>query len=140
MNTTTDAIVTYYNSNKVSYEGSTNDYSNIQESCITVTSAIEDLYEQLNNTYIDFQESDFPSTQTGIIYPTDLDIYKVIKEHHNTLNSLLQEIDTLKKERICNMNVTECSLDLGGLVDNCGNTPETFEEIINIILQNINNG
>lgn len=139
MNTTENVIVTYYNSNEVSYESNFNSYTELSGSCVTVTSAIEDLYNQLEQTYIDFNESDFPSEQDYIIYPTNLDFYKVVKQHKEEIKSLIDKVKDLENTRICDLSVTGCDINYQGIVDNCGNTPETFTELINLILENIDN-
>lgn len=139
MNTTAEGFIVQYNSNQISYESDFNSYSNLSGNCVTVTSVIEDIYNQLEETYIDFNENDFLSEDGYITYPTDLNFYKTVKQHKEEIKSLIDEVEELKTGKLCNMSITGCDIDLQGLVDNCNNPPETFEDLINIIIQNLTN-
>ena len=104
------------------------------ESCVSIEETTSEIYKDLEKLK---RDSDLSELGSNCIEYNPVEIGKpTIKEF--TLK-IEQEVCDLKNnnkisESICNISLEGCNLDLQGLVDQCGEQPQTFGELLQILI------
>lgn len=109
--------------------------SSLDSSCVT-------LEETTQETYSFIEEIKSSINLEGIITNcedlSELSIKDVIELQQNKICSLENTIEDLQNQNILDTPLDQCDLDLKGLVDICGEQPETVCDLLKIIINQIN--
>jgi hypothetical protein len=118
------------------FEGDVNSQSNlIGESCISGEEAIQDLYNQIEQLDL----SELGSLCLDYVQEDGKNVVKnVLLKFEEKICELETKIEELETTDICNKLITDCNLDFGVLVDDCGEVPTTLAETLQLILNQIN--
>jgi hypothetical protein len=120
------------------YEGTTNNASKIKEECLkTVEDTTQDIYIQLDEL------TNLSNLgQSCLTYDLTTDGRKIVK---NILKKMELEICTLKTKvttlettALCNKSIVACEFDFGTLTNQCNTQPQTFKDVVQLILDNLN--
>jgi hypothetical protein len=120
------------------FEGTTNNASKIKENCKkSVENTTQDIYNQLGELTNLAQLG-----QSCLTYDKTADNRTIVA---NVLLKIEQEVCTLKNKvqaletvALCNKSVVGCNFDFGTLTNQCETQPQTFKEVIQLILDNLN--
>lgn len=119
------------------FEGTTNNASKIKENCKkSVENTTQDIYNQLEELTNLAQLG-----QSCLTYNRTADNRTIVA---NVLLKIEQEICTLKNKvqaletvELCNRSIVNCDFDFGELTTQCETEPQTFKEVIQLILNNL---
>jgi hypothetical protein len=120
------------------FEGTTNNASKIKENCKkSVESTTQDIYNQLEELTNLAQIG-----QSCLTYNKTADNRTIVA---NVLLKIEQEVCALKDKvadletvALCNKSIVDCDFDFGTLTNQCETEPQTFKEVIQLILDNLN--
>lgn len=120
------------------YEGDVNTESSlVDDTCFNLEETTQDIYNQLENI-TDLSELgqgclEYVETEEGKIV-----VKNVLLKFEQEICDLKEEIENLKTVSICNTSITDCDFDLGTLVDDCGEQPQTIGELLQILINQNN--
>lgn len=104
--------------------------------CVSIEETTEELYgnvttikQEIDLSYLGNRCLDYNPAEIG--RPTVREFARKIE----------QEVCDLKDQNklsqsICNISIAGCNLDLGNIVDTCGIQPQTFGELLQILINN----
>lgn len=107
----------------------------LEEECLSQEQVNEDVYEQLENIQTQSDLSELGelcltyTTVEGKIF-----VKNALLKLEEEICTLKEEVETLKTTAICDMPISGCNLTLGALVDECGDTPQTFGDLLQILI------
>ena len=122
----------------VRYESNTNATSTLKEDCaLSIEETTEDIYKQLNEIDLTTLGDKCLTYVTGIDNKTI--VKNVLFKYEEEICQLKTKVGELQNTMFLNSSIVGGGLQVGALVDNCGNPPQTLKDILNIILDNLNN-
>ena len=120
-----DTCVDYNYATCVYYELDLPEISNITDDCVTLEDTTEDLYQIVETL----------EAQIGL---EDEEVAgELIDAQAQLIETLQQKVETLENKNICEQSIEGCNLELQGLVDICGEQPDTVGELLQIIVNQI---
>lgn len=122
------------------FEGTTNKESKIKNDCpLSIEDTTQDIYNQLGEitdlTKLGKECLEYDLTEDGRLVV--LNVLLKLEEEVCTLKTKVKEVETV---RICEQSIVGCELDFGTLTNVCNTQPQTLKQILQLILDNINNG
>ena len=110
----------------------------VGEDCITLEETTEDQYNILADILSDIDMSalgenciDYPPSRQGLI------IKNVILQLEQEICDLKDRVETLETTAICDINITNCGIDLSGINNNCSSPVTTLGELLAYLVDNI---
>lgn len=120
----------------IDYESETNEVSPLKDDCaISVEEALNDIYtqlEEINLSELGEKCLEYVETEEGRII-----VKNALLKFEEEICNLKDKVEELESTALCKSSIENCSLDFGTLVDSCGNTPTTFKDTIQLILDTI---
>lgn len=121
------------------YGGYIPDDSPLKDSdCVSIEETTEDTYKSIDNIKEDINLSSlgqdclsYNEVEAG--KPTVLEVSKVFEEEI----CKLKDFNSKQVESICELPIEDCGLDLRTLVDSCNTVPETFSDILQVFIDEI---
>jgi hypothetical protein len=121
----------------VYYELEVPDFSSlVGEDCITLEETTEDIYELIGDIKSEIDLSALG--EACIEYDVNPKTVKsVLLQYEQEICDLRAEVDTLKTTAICDIDITECGIDLSGINNNCSSPVTTLGELLAYLVDNI---
>jgi hypothetical protein len=121
----------------VYYELEVPDFSSlVGEDCITLEETTEDIYELIGGIKSEIDLSALG--EACIEYDVNPKTVKsVLLQYEQEICDLRAEVDTLKTTAICDIDITECGIDLSGINNNCSSPVTTLGELLAYLVDNI---
>jgi hypothetical protein len=121
----------------VYYELEVPDFSSlVGEDCITLEETTEDIYELIGDIKSEIDLSALG--EACIEYDVNPKTVKsVLLQYKQEICDLRAEVDTLKTTAICDIDITECGIDLSGINNNCSSPVTTLGELLAYLVDNI---
>jgi len=120
----------------VEYEGEVNKFSELSDHCsLSIEETTQDIYNQLEEINLESLEDsilNYVKTTEGRVIVKNAFI-KIDAE----IIALKDRVTELETTDICSKNIESCNLDFNGLVDDCGDSPSTLAETLQLILDNL---
>lgn len=107
----------------------------VDEDCITIEETTEDLYQIITNLNSSIDVSQINTD--SLTLPSDFTIKDLVEAQNNKISELEEEVENLNEESICDKSIEECGLDLGTLLDDCGEPVTTLGQALQIIFNNL---
>lgn len=108
----------------------------VGEDCITLEETTEDQYNILSGIKSEINLSALG--QDCILYGTKLKTVKnVLLTYEQEICDLKDRINTLETTAICDINITNCGIDLSGINNNCSSQVTTLGELLTYLVDNI---
>lgn len=127
----------------VRYELDVPEFSSLDENdCKTIEQTTEDTYEIISQIKTETDLSELGNTCLEYVQEEGKTFVKnVLLKHEEEICTLKQKIEELETGfTVCNTSLEGCNLDFNGLVDECGEEPQTIGEVLQLLLnQNTNN-
>jgi hypothetical protein len=120
----------------VDYENTLGDNTKLNQPCITLDDTTKDLYELVDDLFDKVDLSEVPND--CLSYIGDKDIKKVVQKYEEEICMLKEKVATLESTAICDMSIEPCDLELGSLVDSCGEVPTTLKGLLQTMITQIN--
>lgn len=117
----------------VYYELSLPNISSLED-CVTIEETTKELYDfvveikeviNLNTLISNYSEYE------------DLFIAQILKAQEDKIVELQEKVETLENQNLCDQDIDGCNLNLEGLVDVCGEQPQTVRELLQILINQI---
>lgn len=122
----------------VSYEKEVPSYSPLhEEGCLTIEETTEDLYNQVG-----ILREEINISELGQLCLTYVPVGQVAKvkdvliKYEQEICDLKEKVKTLQETAICNMDITNCGLDLSGINDQCENPVQTLADLLQYFITN----
>mgnify|MGYP006428342399 CR=1 FL=1 len=109
----------------VDYELDISNISNITEDCVTIEDTTQDLYQLVE------------SLQNKIGVEENEVVADLIDAQSSLIETLQQKVEILENQNVCEQSIEDCNLELQGLVDICGEQPDTVGDLLQIIVNQI---
>lgn len=109
----------------------------VGEECVTVEETTDDLYTLVQN--IQNSINVLSIDVDCVDMPADFTIADLVEAQNAKICELEDEIATLRQESICDKSIEDCGLDLGTLLDDCGEPVTTLGQYLQIIANNLQN-
>ena len=110
----------------------------VGEDCITLEETTEDTYNILGDILNDIDMSelgdnciDYAPSRQG------LKVKEVILQLEQEICDLKDRVNTLETTAICDINITNCGIDLSGINNNCSSQVTTLGELLTYLVDNI---
>ncbi len=119
----------------VDYEKEIPNWSNLSdETCVSVEDTIDDLYTNVG----DIKEEIDLSGLGGqcLTYIADPKVKDILKKYEDEICLLKEQVLTLQTTAVCNIDVTQCGIDLSSLEDNCNNPITTLGQLLAYLVTN----
>ena len=110
-----------------------------KESCVSIADTTEEIYKDLEKLK---KDSDLSDLGNSCIEYNPVEREKpTIKEFALKIEEEVCNLKSINKvaESVCNIPLEGCNLELGNLVDQCGEQPQTFGQLLQILINNQNN-
>lgn len=119
------------------YELEVPDFSSlVDQDCITLEETTEDQYEILGDIKSEIDLSALG--EACIEYDVDPKTVKsVLLQYEQEICDLKDRVNTLETTAICDMDITNCGLDLSGINNNCSSPVTTLADLLGYLLDNI---
>lgn len=118
------------------YDDIVNSNSSLEEgNCNTVSEALVDIYEQLD--VID-ENSDLSALGNDCLTFADKKIKTVLLKYEQEICLLKEKITELETTELCSRDITQCGINLTGLVDPCDAPIQTLGQLLQFLVDNIN--
>ena len=120
----------------VYYELEVPDFSSlIDQDCITLEETTEDIYDLIGNikSEIDLAALGQDCITHGVTPKT---VKNVLLRYEQEICDLKAEVEILKTTAICDINITDCGLDLSGINNNCSSPVTTLADLLGYLLDN----
>jgi hypothetical protein len=123
------------------YEGNVPVFSGLSSlveagGCITIEETTEDQYDILEDI-----KSEIDLTALGqdcITYGvTPKTVKNVLLRYEQEICDLKDRVNTLETTAICDINITNCGIDLSGINNNCSSQVTTLGELLTYLVDNI---
>ena len=124
----------------VDYQGELGDNTKITSDCVNIENVAEDLYQitdeiienmsvsEIGNSCISFQQE-----------PTR--VADVLKKYEEEICNLKQQVETLQTNFICNVDISDCGLNLSNLQPTndtpCTNPLQTLKDVLQAIIDKL---
>lgn len=122
----------------VSYEKIVPQYSALyNQGCLTIEDTTGDLYNQVGIIKDDISISTLG--QLCLTYVPNGQVAKVkdvLIKYEQEICQLKEQVKTLQETAICNMDITNCGLDLSGIDDQCDNPVKTLADLLQYFINN----
>lgn len=120
----------------VYYELEVPDFSSlVGEDCITLEETTEDQYNILSGIKSEINLSALG--QDCITYGvTPKTVKNVLLRYEQEICDLKDRVNTLETTAICDMDITNCGLDLTGINNNCSSPVTTLGDLLGYLLDN----
>lgn len=120
----------------VQYETPLPDFSKIiDQDCVTVEDTTEDLYSLVEDIRSDIDLSALGESCLEYVQVGNKNIVKnVLLTYEQEICALQTRVTELETEAICNKDITQCGLDLTGLVDQCDTPITTLGQLLEYLL------
>jgi len=107
----------------------------ISENCLDQEQVNGDIYQQLENIQSQSELSELGNSCMEYV-ETDGELFvkSVLLKMEQEICTLKTEVETLKSTTVCDMDISSCELELGGLVDSCGQQPQTLKDLLQILI------
>lgn len=110
----------------------------INSDCVTIEETTEDIYKTIDSIKEDSDLSSlgqdcFSYNEADPGKPTILEVSKVFESEI----CKLKDFNSKQVESICELPIEDCGLDLRTLVDSCNTIPETFSDILQVLIDEI---
>lgn len=115
----------------VYYELDLPEISQLQD-CVTLEETTQELYSFIEELK---SELDFSQLETNCGDLTELSLKEILVAQQNKICELEQELG--EQPNLLDTPLTDCDIDLQGLVDVCGEQPETVCDLLKIIVNQI---
>ena len=117
----------------VIYEGSRSEKTKLIGDCdITLADTTQDTYEILDDIYSEIDNSELGN---DYITYTDLKTNTVLYKHEEELGNLNDKVTTLQNQNICELDITNCGINLTGISDQCENPITTLGELLKYLVE-----
>lgn len=119
------------------YELEVPDFSSlVDQDCITLEETTEDQYEILGDikSEIDLSALGQDCINYGVNPKT---VKSVLLQYEQEICDLKDRVNTLETTAICDMDITNCGLDLSGINNNCSSPVTTLADLLGYLLDNI---
>ena len=121
----------------IEYEGDTNAVSPLKNDCaLTIQETTEDIYNQLEEINLEELEDsilNYVKTEDGRVIVKNAFI-KIDAE----IIALKERVTELETTDICNKSLESCGIEVGSLVDSCGEQPLTLKDHLQLIYNTLN--
>lgn len=119
-----------FNAKCVKYQKEPPKISKLKGTCNSVHSIVTDIYDILSEGF------DYSGLgERCLKYGAKINLNSVLKVHEQEICDIKQQIKEKNIGSICAMSITDCGLDLTGLVDKCtGMPPSTLGELLQILI------
>jgi hypothetical protein len=108
----------------------------VGEDCITLEETTEDQYNILSGIKSEINLSALG--QDCIPYgATPKTVKNVLLRYEQEICDLKDRINTLETTAICDINITNCGIDLSGINNNCSSQVTTLGELLTYLVDNI---
>lgn len=120
----------------VSTEVTPNEASSLtEESCLSQEEVNEDVYEQLEKVWSQINLEDLgESCLTYTLEETKIIVKNVLLKFEEEICDLKQKVEDLEDRQLCDFPL--CDLELGDLVDQCDEQPQTLGALLQILINN----
>lgn len=110
----------------------------VDEDCKTLEETTEDQYTILEDIKSEIDLSDLG--ENCLIYEvTPKTVKSVLLQYEQKICDLEAEVEILKTTAICDINITNCGIDLSGINNNCETEVTTLGELLEYIVNTIQN-
>lgn len=123
------------------YEGNVPVFSGLSSlveagGCITVEETTEDQYNILEDikSEIDLSALGQDCITYGVTPKT---VKNVLLRYEQEICDLKDRVNTLETTAICDINITNCGIDLSGINNNCSSQVTTLGELLTYLVDNI---
>lgn len=123
------------------YEGNVPVFSGLSSlveagGCITVEETTEDQYDILEDikSEIDLSALGQDCITYGVTPKT---VKNVLLRYEQEICDLKDRVNTLETTAICDINITNCGIDLSGINNNCSSQVTTLGELLTYLVDNI---
>jgi hypothetical protein len=107
----------------------------INEDCITLEETTEDQYNLIGGikSEIDLSALGQDCINYGVNPKT---VKSVLLKQEQEICNLKDRVNTLETTAICDINITDCGLDLSGINNNCSSPVTTLADLLGYLLDN----
>ena len=124
----------------VKYEKTLPEFTKITDECYTIEETTEDLYEIVGEVISEIDlsalgqcaEIDYLDENTKII------VKNVLLKYEEEICTLKTKVAELESTAICDLPIAGCNFSLGTLADACDNPPQTFGELLQVLINQHN--
>lgn len=120
----------------VDYENTLGENTKLDQPCITLDDTTKDQYELIDELFETLDLVDVPSG--CLTYTGEPDLKKIIEKYEEEICTLKEKVETLETTHICDLPIEACNFSLGGLVDECGDVPTTWGQLIQTLITQVN--
>jgi hypothetical protein len=108
----------------------------VGEDCITLEETTEDQYNILEDikSEIDLSALGQDCITYGVTPKT---VKNVLLRYEQEICDLKDKVNTLETTAICDINITNCGIDLSGINNNCSSPVTTLGELLAYLVDNI---
>ena len=120
----------------VQYETQLPDFSSlVEQDCVTVEETTEDIYNLIEEVRTEIDLSALGESCLEYVTVEGKNIVKnVLLKYEQEICLLKDRVEVLETEAICNKDITQCGLDLSGLVDQCDAPITTLGQLLEYLL------
>jgi hypothetical protein len=122
----------------VSTEVTPNEESSLtEESCLSQEQVNEDVFAQLEKIWSQINLEDLgKECLTYTLEETKIVVKNALLKHEEEICLLKDKVTALEERQLCDFPLEGCNLDLGDLVDDCGEQPQTLKDLMQILINN----
>ncbi len=110
-----------------------------EQDCLDVETVLQDVYDQIGEIK---EEIDLEALGNECLEYTleegKIIVKNVLAKFEEIICEQQEQIEALQNTAICNTSITDCDLDWGDLVTQCGDTPSTLAEALQVIINKLN--
>lgn len=118
----------------IAYETILPEFSEL-EGCVSIEDTTTELYTLVGDIK---DETDLSALGELCLSYTMVEGKLIVKnallKFEEKICELETQIENLQNLNICNVSISECGLDFNGLVTECGETPQTLIEVLQLLL------
>ncbi len=122
----------------VDYEKEIPGWSDLSgETCVTVEDTIEDLYTNVGGIKDEIDLSALGQLcLTYVPVGQTAKVKNILEKYEEEICLLKEQVLTLQTTAVCDMDVTQCGIDLTGLEDSCNNPITTLGQLLQYLVTN----